>query len=236
MRICHWFSVLVAATVIGHAADALAETRYISDQLVVSLRPAPQDSAKAMTYLKTDTAVEVLEEGDSYTKVRTAEGETGYIQSSYLTAETPKPTIIRRLSVENTRLEEQIAALEQRYDEAFTQEQGARQQMIAELERAQQQVAALQTDLAAANRKLDDITTAYQTLQENSQNISAITAERDRLKQTHAELTEQVDRLTQVKDQLAGGHRRQWFLAGAGVLVLGWLIGKFSRTRRRNGY
>ena len=43
-----------------------AETRYVSDLIVVSLREQPQNSAPTITYLRTDTAVEVLEETGIY--------------------------------------------------------------------------------------------------------------------------------------------------------------------------
>lgn len=235
MRNYHWLVVLMIAALLGPTAAARAETRYVSDQLVVSLRSAPRDSAETITYLKTDTPVQVLEKGGPYTKVKTAKGETGYIQSSYLASETPKPTTIRRLSADKARLEEQVASLKQRYEEAFSQEEGARQKLVADLENAQQQVATLQTELAAANQQLREISAAYETLKQNSENITAITTERDRLKQLQTELSDQVDRLSQTNDELSSGHRRQWFLAGAGVLVLGWLLGKFSRAKRRSG-
>ena len=236
MRHQLWLVALLIAAMLGSTATAQAETRYISDQLVVSLRPAPQDSAAALTYLKTDTPVEVLEEGDRYTKVRTAEGQTGYIQSSYLTADTPKSTLIRRLRADKARLEEQVAKLEQRYQEAFSQDEGTRRKLVADLQSAQQQVAELQTELAATNQQLEDITTAYETLRENSQNVTAITAERDRLQELQSELAAEVDRLRQTNDRLTSGNQRRWFLAGAGVLLLGWLLGKLSRTKRKSRF
>ncbi len=80
-----------------------AETRYVSDQLVVSLREKPNDSSAPVIYLKTDTAVEVLEEVGEFIKARTKEGEVGYIQERYLTAATPKPAIIEKLQKERDR-------------------------------------------------------------------------------------------------------------------------------------
>ena len=49
---------------------AWAETRYISDQLVVSLRTSPQNG-EIIKYLRTDNAVEVIEEVGDFIKVQT---------------------------------------------------------------------------------------------------------------------------------------------------------------------
>ena len=81
---------------------ANAETRYISDQLVVSLREQPQKGAQSITYLKTDMAVEVLEEDGEYIKVQTEAGEVGYIKQNYLTTKTPRSAIIKQLQQERS--------------------------------------------------------------------------------------------------------------------------------------
>ena len=95
-------------------ALARAETRYISDQLVVSLREQPQNNAETIVYLKTDAPVEVLEAGEEYLKVKTENGEIGYIQKHYLTKDTPKASIISRLTRDNKALQQRVEELEKR--------------------------------------------------------------------------------------------------------------------------
>ena len=61
------------------ATPALAETRYIVDQLVVNLRDGKGNQYETIKTLKTGTALEILEEDATYVKVRTISGETGFV-------------------------------------------------------------------------------------------------------------------------------------------------------------
>ncbi|MDP1465893.1 SH3 domain-containing protein, partial [Klebsiella pneumoniae] len=50
---------------------AAAETRYVSDQLVVTLRQQPADQAEVITTLRTDTPLEILADQGRYLLVQT---------------------------------------------------------------------------------------------------------------------------------------------------------------------
>jgi SH3 domain protein len=59
----------------------------------------------------------------------------------------------------------------------------------------------------------------------------AITNERDLLKETNEKLAAEVQALTAENSDLLRTGALRWFLAGGGVLFLGWLIGKASRKK-----
>ena len=82
MKNCWRFAIPTLIVLTCLAATVEAETRYISDQLVVSLREQPQKGAQLITYLKTGMAVEILEEDGEYIKVQTEAGEIGYIKQN----------------------------------------------------------------------------------------------------------------------------------------------------------
>ena len=211
-----------------------AETRYVSDQLVVSLREQPQNDANTITYLKTDTPVEVIEVGEEYVQVKTENGEVGYIQKHYLTKDTPKTRIISRLNRDNQGLQERVRELEQRYNESFAESDAARKKTLSELEQARLRVDVLDKELQEAKAELAELTKAYATLRKNAENVVAITAERDRLRGSNEELTATVATLEEANEEHLTKETTQWFLAGAGVLFFGWLLGKFSRARRKS--
>jgi len=217
-----------------NSAVAWAETRYISDQLVVSLRELPQNSSATIVYLKTDAPVEVLEVGEEYLKVKTANGETGYIQKSYLTGNPPKTTIISRLTRENQGLQERAEEMEKRYNAVSSKGSEAQKKILSELEDSRLQVDKLGKDLLKTETELAERTQAYETLRENAKNIIAITKERDQLRLSHAELTTSVTNLEAERKEQLTKETTEWFLAGAGVLLLGWIIGKFSKSRRKS--
>ena len=147
---------------------AWAETRYISDQLVVSLREQPQNGSETIVYLKTDTPVEVLEVGEQYIQVKTKNGEIGYIQKSYLTEKIPKATVISRLTRENEGLKERVQELEKQYREAFSKGDEAQKKVLSELEDARLQVAELDKALLKSETELAERTQAYEALKKNA--------------------------------------------------------------------
>ena len=227
-------TMFIFVSLLFNVTAAWAETRYISDQLVVSLREQPQDGSETIVYLKTDTPVEVLEVGEQYIQVKTKNGEVGYIQKSYLTEKIPKATVISRLTRENEGLKERVQELEKQYREAFSKGDEAQKKILSELEDARLQIAELDKALLKSETELAERSQAYEALKKNSENIIDITAERDRLRLSHEELTTAVTSLEEERKELLKKETIQWFLTGAGVLFLGWVIGKFSRSRRKS--
>ena len=227
-------SLVVFLAFFCNAAVAWAETRYISDQLVVSLRELPQNNSASLVYLKTDTPVEVLQVGEEYLKVQTKDGEVGYIQKHYLTHNTPKATVISQLTRENAGLKERVQELEKQYREVFSKGDEAQQKVLSELEDSRQQIAKLDKALQKSEKELAERTQSYESLKKNAENIIAITAERDQFRLSHEELTAAVSNLQEERKELLKKDTIRWFLTGAGVLFIGWVIGKFSRSRHKS--
>lgn len=203
-------------------AIVAAETAYVSDQLVVTLRRGNSTEYKILKTLRTGTSMEVLErtEGDNYVKVRLENGEEGYVLGQYLTAETPKTIIISRLENQLGKIREQLAQAKAKLAES-SQEEGALTGSISELNQA----------LANTKEELRAVTEKYNTLRKDSAEVVAITNERDLLKETNEKLAAEVQSLTAENSDLLRTGAIRWFLAGGGVLFLGWLIGKASRKK-----
>jgi SH3 domain protein len=210
--------VLVLASVLPAAAD----TRYISDRLIVTVRDSKGAGAETLATVTTDEPVQVLEEGDQFLKVRTQEGVVGFIHTQYITKETPKPIVIDRLEKEVGRLKKRIEDLK-----------AAQSPQAQELESQRERAQALEGELAEARNELRSITEKYNTLVENSGQVVEITAERDLLQEEKQRLAAELATLEAENAQLLRRGMIQWFLAGAGVFLIGWLIGKISRKQKR---
>ena len=214
---------------------AAAETMYVSDQLLITLRRGKSTEHKILDTLKTGTPLEILErdEEDNYVKVRLQNGEEGYVLSQYLTNETPKLVLISRLEKEVEEIRKQLAQASAKRTEASqelnevqekqTLKEGALTGKINELNRA----------LAQNKIDLQVATVEYNTLVDNSGEVVEITNDRDRLKKTNEKLSSAVQLLTAENDELQRTGSIQWFLAGGAVLLFGWLIGRISRKQRR---
>ncbi len=233
-----WWRLTISTLIVltCWAASAGAETRYISDQLVVALREQPQNNAEPITYLKTDMAVKILEEAGEFIKVQTEAGEIGYIKPNYLTATTPKTEIVKQLQRERDRLAAKAGELQEELTTAASQGSKSQQEIATQLTESQSQASELQRKLEESQAILTRTSQDYQTLQKDSKAVVEITQERDQLRLTNQELTTAIVNLeSEVKDLTMTGIIK-WFLAGAGVLTLGWMIGKFSGNHRRSRF
>lgn len=215
------------------AATSWAETRYISDQLVVSLRAKPQNNAEIITYLRTDTPVEVLEDVGDFMKIRTKEGETGYIKQNYLISETPKSTVIRRLEQERDRLIAQANETKALLSSTESEKEQTLLELEALLDQARKELETSQKVLQASQEELQKTNAAYKALQKDAENVIAITKERDELRASNQELTAKITKLEDEVNSLIKTGVIKWFLAGGGVLFFGWIIGRLSGGRRR---
>lgn len=227
---------LVLMSLLSTVDSVQAQSLYVTDRLVVSLREQPQAGAGVKTFLKSDQPVEWLEDQGDYALVRTESGESGYVQSQYLTQTVPKARLISQLETRNQQLLEQIKVLETAQQDPDDADKDALQKTTRQLQSARQELADLTRALQRSEAALNKVTTDYQQLQENSGKVVEIVKERERLQQVGQTLQTRVTELEDERDALLKRGAIKWFFAGAGVLVLGWLIGKASSSRRRSSF
>ncbi len=199
-----------------------AATGYVTDQLVLTLRTTADIKAEALDHLKTDTRVEILGEEGRFLHVRTEDGKEGYVLKQYITDRVPKTIQLARQADEIAKLKQQLAALSDGGKQA--------QQQAEALAREN---AELKDKLAAALAQRDSVDKKYRKLLADSANLVQLTQERDQLRQENARLAAEVTRLNEENTSLLTTGSIKWFLAGAGVLFFGWVMGKLSRKKRR---
>jgi SH3 domain protein len=106
--------------------------------------------------------------------------------------------------------------------------------LTEQLAESNRQLGALQQDLEECQTALIRTRQEFQALQSDASEVVAIAKERDQLRKTNQELATAVTELEEkVKDLTISGLIK-WFLAGAGVLLLGWIFGRFAGGRRRS--
>jgi len=199
-----------------------AETRYISDQLIVTVRSGKGNQYKILETLPTSSPVNVLEEDKNYVKVITQKGTKGYIQRHYVTTTLPKKTQIKQLTKE-------IAALQQQLE---TQHQSVStfQDATGELKN---RITELSTQLDQAQLALKTKEDEYQALLNKSDNVLGLSSENEQLVEENNLLNSELLVLREENRNFHRSNMIQWFLAGAGVFLGGWIIGKISRKKRR---
>jgi SH3 domain protein len=200
--------------------QALAETRYVTDQSTITLRKGESTRHKIVRNLPSGEAVQQLEikESSGYSKIRTEDGTTGYVLTRQLQDE---PVARARLAAMETKL----AELQQAPDRLATR--------LAELQAAHEELQVEHQELSGEKGRLEQ---ELASIKHASANVVQITEERSELRKNVADLTRQVANLRQENQDLKNQTTQRWFLIGAGVVTGGILIGlvlPHLRFRRR---
>ena len=200
--------VLGCLVVPAHSA-----TKYVTDDIEVMVRTGPGTDHKILATPRSGTPVEILEESPSgWFRVRLPNNKEGWMVGRYLNEGPPAKEVIAELKKENDTLKQRIEVLNQ------------------ENARMKQERDDLQGALAEQTKTAEGLRESYETLREKDPELLAL---KDSHKMASENLTKSTVREAELEQKLKeaeSGQYFKWFLAGAGVLLLGFLIG--SRTRR----
>lgn len=203
------------------ATTATAETRYISDMLLVTLRSNTTTNHQVLERLTSNTPVTFLAEEGDFFRVRTDSGAEGYILKQFVTAQPPKTIIIEQLQTQIENQKTDYRALQERL--ARLQESGSDKASAADL--------SLQLEETRTNLK--QVTEQYESLRESAADVLALYEGNQLLEEQNQSLTREVLVLREENRSFHRSNMIQWFLAGAGVFLGGWFIGKVSRQKPR---
>ncbi|MBT5724862.1 MAG: TIGR04211 family SH3 domain-containing protein, partial [Gammaproteobacteria bacterium] len=142
-----------------------------------------------------------------YTRVRTADGLEGWLQTQYLVDEPIASTQLDEVKSEMRSLDKQ----HQQTLLSLRETREAKESLTREQENLSDQNARLVEDLAT-------ITTL-------SGNVIAIDEKNKQLSEERDALRQQIIDLNELTDALSDDRAQQWFLGGAGVLLIGLLLG-----------
>ena len=191
-------------------------TAYVTDELEITMRSGEGNEYRIIRLLTSGTQLEVLERGEAWSRVR-AGGDTGWVRSVYLQAE---PVAINRLDAA-------ISEAEQLREE--------NRELTAALEDAERSVAELGDTSATLQ---DENQRMQQRLQEAGEGLQ-LADENQVLRKQVVDLERAVQDLTRENERMADRERQDWFIAGAGVIVVGMIIGILVtriRWRRRSSW
>ena len=225
-----WLLVLLFLSI---PAYSQARTGYVSDMLLLTFRQGPGTSFSVLQTLKSDTPLVILEEENGYYKVELTTGDIGWVDKQFVVFEIPKSKLIEQLNKEKTTLETQLETLSKDLEQLKTQ-------LAAQESDQGEKAATLGGSLKEAMDKnktlsaqLEESQTLYTTLQSQAQNVVAVVEKNKVLEQTNITLS---NKLAQLENQTSNIFRSamiKWFLAGVGVLLLGWIIGQSISSKKR---
>ena len=194
---------------------AEAETMYVTDVLRLSLRSQPEANSERVGVLESGQKLEIVNPTGEWAMVRSSDEKTAWVRMRFLT---PDMTSAHKLSVLQEK--HQILVLQ------ATDLRKENTELKAEL-------AQLRQGLEKNSEQLNKVEESYSSLKSES-------ADYLKLKKEHKEavnkLSEYTTRLETLEIELAKFEFQRtvrWFLSGAGVLLLGLIIGFNAKRQRR---
>lgn len=192
------------------AAPAWARSNmYVTDNLQVTVRSGPSVENKVIHVVSSGDRVEVLSEvQDGWVKVRADEDKEGWMISRYLQEEMPALIKIKKLDPQNKTL-------------------------LARMEELTQNNQELKSSLGQAQGRVAELESSYAKLEKDASDVLALRNTHKKLQEDYAAQKERLGNLSTEVESLRLGGNLKWFMAGAGVLLAGWLIGLAMGRRKR---
>jgi SH3 domain protein len=186
---------------------------YVADPKETALRAGPGTNYKVLATIPTGTGLEVVKAAE-WIQVRLAgpgaEVKDGWVLNTAVAPFPPESTFVKELQTENAQINEKLNSLER------------------------EKADLLQKDKELAE-KLKKVETAFESLKSGSTNYLKLKEESDAAKAALTSAEENVQALIQENEDLKFSARIKWFIAGAMVLLFGWVLGWLtSRSRKRH--
>ena len=215
--------VLFALLTLVATEPAFSDDRYVIDELIITVRSGRTNQHNIIKLLHSGAKVDVIEEVEDndrlYARIR-VDGVEGWVHSQYLAA-TPiardrlesMQNSLEKTKEEAAELRQKLAVLQQKYSETRKQRDafgGNAETLGEELERLKK-VAARPVEIAETNKELR--------------------TELNALKKEYAVIEQDHTRIKQ-------SNERDWFIAGAGVVIIsvifGILLTRIRIRRKKN--
>jgi SH3 domain protein len=199
-----------------------AKGLYVRDWITISVRTTPQETARMVGLANTNDFLEVIEEQEEWTKVRTPDGKDGWVQNRYLTKLTPKALIIDQLNEKVKSLTENNKTLREENKQ-------------------------LQKDNRERNYKMSSLSKEVDKVKNEYDDLKTSSAEYLELKKSYEDLqgefvahSEKMEILAKENNRLKTSDRLIFTLIGGGFIIVGLVLGvilQLFRSRpKKAGY
>jgi SH3 domain protein len=217
MRLKLWSAAMGVVVLLAGSPSLHAETQFVTDNVKLTVRTGPSVENKIIAVIETGTTVDVITPGENWSLVRIPDGKEGYVLSRYLVANPPSVIQLERLRSRHQELTAEAETLREENRLLKTETQ----QLRSELTTLQQDVN--QTD------------SEFEALKRESAGFLELKAKYDQAASELSEKTGRVEKLEKELGQLEISQYIRWFLAGSGVLLVGFILGfSVKRQRRRS--
>jgi len=196
---------------------ALSGTKYyVNDALTITVRTGPAMDRKIIALPVVGQEMEVLNTENDWSLVRLPDGKEGWVLSRFITDETSKGIQLEVLTKRFNTLKDKTGALTE-------------ENKILKAENSR-----LGADLNSSETKLKSTDSAYETLKQDSTQFLELQTKYKETTSKLAEQTQKAEKYEKELTKLLWSQNIKWFLGGACVLILGFIIGFSTKSQRRS--
>ena len=197
------------------SATALAERMYVTDVIKLTLRSGPSTEYKILAVVESGQALEIVESGEDWTLVRLENEKEGYVLTRYLISEPPNSVRLEQLQTKHKALTQQASTL---LEENTTLREENKQ---------------LKSTLDSTEKSFKTLDADYKELKAGSAEFLTLKTRYKKASEQLAEQTKKADKLDKELSKVELNQYIKWFLAGSGVLLVGFIVGFSARRQRR---
>ena len=204
---------LILSAVVSYSAQA--ETMYVTDILKITVREGGGPDYKITDVIESGQEIEVISSGGEWGKVRLPDGKEGWLIAKYLTSQKPGSAALKKLQEKETLLNTQNSALRMENN-----------QLRDEIKNVSLQLAEAKQALFVTNK-------SFETFTANPDNCVEL---RTKYIEAEKKLSLQKSKMENLEDELTRLLRQQnvmWLLAGAGILLVGFIIGYSAKRDKK---
>ncbi len=206
---------LISLSVVSYSASVRAETMYITDILRITVREGSGSEFKIIDVIESGHEVEVISTVDEWAKVRLPNGKEGWLIAKYLTPKKSGGIDFRKLQGKEALLDKQDTVLKTE-----------NRQLRDELKK-------INLQLSESRQVLAVTADSFETLKKSSGNYIEIEKKYNEAGKKLSSQKKKIDYLEEENIRLSRQQNYIWLLTGAGILLVGFIIGYNARRDKR---
>ncbi len=203
--------ILLGAFILLFSATGSAETYYITNDVKVNIRTGTGTQYNIIAMLKPGKAVELLERGTEWSQIKLHDEREGWILTRFITSTEPNYLELKRLRKLHKALATKFPVI------------------LEENKEIQQKSKDLTKKLNTYQKQNKELQKSYNKLKDEAAGFLELKKNYDKTALSLSEHTEQIEKLNKelTHKYITAG------LCGAGILLLGFIIGISTKPQRR---
>lgn len=196
------------------ASPTFAEQMYISENIRMVVREGPGNEYKIIQTLMSGDSVDVVESGKDWSKIRLEDGREGWAPTRFLTTQIPSVLALK--------------LLEKKYADLLAQTGGTSEDAVGLTPDTRQML----SERNSLQKQYDELQQQYEALKQDSRNVEKLRSDLEAAKKQLADRETEDKTARESKAFLFLDERLIFFLAGALVLLIGFVLGRSARSKK----